>query len=93
MEKVFHVTSKSTPLEEHGWKVSVKSGLLDFDWCEGKVMPNELIDVTVTDIEENTELDANEIEEQEEHAEEIISESLFDEIYESEESDDHDDSL
>ena len=39
--------------EAHGWKQSDEAGWLDFKWCEGSVMPNELIDVASMDGEQN----------------------------------------
>lgn len=86
--------SNLPPLEEHGWKQSDEAGRLDFDQCEGGVMPNELIDVASMDGEQNEDTDGDHdqddiwTEEQEHYTEQIISEGFFDEVYESDTSDD-----
>ena len=93
-KKSFMPNPNLPPPEEHGWKQSDEAGLLDFDWCEGSVMPNELIDVASMDGEQNEDTDGDHdqddiwTEEQEHNTEEIISESFFDEVYESDTSDD-----
>ena len=71
------------PPEAHGWKQSDEDGQLEFDWCEGSIMPNELVDIASS---EQTEDQDDEVE----TTEDDISESLFDELYQSEESDDDD---
>ena len=63
---------------ELGWKCN-EEGHLEFDWCEGNMMPIDLIDVSVLE-------EANE--EQEETTADVISESLSDEIFANEDSDD-----
>ena len=79
MEKSFITHPNLPPPEAHGWKRSDEDGQLEFDWCEGRIMPNELVDIASSEQNENQDDEADD-----------ISESLYDEFYQSEESDDDD---
>ena len=67
------------PADQHGWKKTPTGGL-EFDWCEGSIMPTELVDIIRTDDEESNHED--------DVTENVIGESLCDTLFSESEDDD-----